>query len=334
MRERIYRRALLGLLVAVAAWAASPATAETIVAQFTGGNDDTTVVDAWHGIAGDGWAGPWGQYTKGGPLTASVVNTNPLDGGGNYLQVSQTGDATTGRGVVGRIYGQETYPFTDEGVDNPLGIDLATEHTVSWKFRVDETNFDTDFSAAYDNYSLYDMPRRYRVVDTSGAYVTWMIHAWGAVQDGAPAAKEWLVYNGDGANTTWDDAHQVRTYVPLAAGVVYDMTVTNHARDTLTSWGRYDVTIDATIGGTPYHYDSKTLHPEGLGFRSADTTAYIKTYGMGGGPQFMTRVSDTTDVRQFSVDAVSVIAVPEPSMLVMGLVLALAAMGMAGRRGR
>ena len=68
-----------------------------IVANFTDGNGSGTP-DSFPGIAGDGWAGPWlhnsGSTQNGGAtITATVTNTSPLLGGGNYL--SAVGDQVT-----------------------------------------------------------------------------------------------------------------------------------------------------------------------------------------------------------------------------------------------
>ncbi len=341
------------VVLAVVALAAGPATGGTlpIVADFTGGNDEATIVDAWHGVGGLGWKGPWQEYSRDGPLFTAVVKTaadvppyNPLDGGGNYLDY-ECGSTKTGRAVIGRVYGKELYPYESDppDPDNPLGFDLTKEHTVSWKIRIDETqaDFDAKFTAGLDFYMIHDMIRVFsRDANFSGAQANWLISAWGVAGGGIPVAREWLAYNGDPDNTTWDDAHQAQTGIPLVPGVVYDMTVTNLARATLDSWGRYHLRIEATLNGTEYcpPFDSTTYdsddpgtdpdYPDGLGWRN--TAANL--YGLGGAPQFSARCSNTVDVRQFSLDAVHI--VPEPSTIVMGLTLALAGLGLMVRRGQ
>ncbi len=301
MKKRICCHILIltGLLAVVGVWAAAPALADpvTVAANFTDGNSEA-LVDAWHGVAGLGWAGPWGEFSYNGPVfTATVDNANPLDGGGNYLDYS-CGSTDTGRAVVGRTY------KCDE--DNPLGVDVVPEHTVSWKFRIDETqvDFDANFTDGVDFYMMHDIvPLFGRQVNFSGNQASWIISAWGAADlDYIPVAREWLAYNGDPGNSDWDIAHQVQTGVPLVPDVVYDMTVTNRARASETSWGRYDLTIDATIGVTEYNYDSTTIYPDGLGWRNTEASAY----GLAGIPDFSARCSDTVDVRQFSLDALTI----------------------------
>lgn len=63
-----------------------------IVADFSGGTG-TTSADQFGGKAGDGWLGGWNK--SGTTVTASVETANPLNGGGNYLAITDI-DATGG----------------------------------------------------------------------------------------------------------------------------------------------------------------------------------------------------------------------------------------------
>ena len=95
-----------------------------IVANFTGGNG-TTQADQYAGMAGDGWSTAWREASD-TDISATVINTSPLNGGGNYLSVTNNDAGTSTSGdCVGRKY-------TDFG-----GVVLTTPHTISFDFRLD-----------------------------------------------------------------------------------------------------------------------------------------------------------------------------------------------------
>jgi hypothetical protein len=116
---------ILALLGTAATSAQGP-----IVANFDGG-DGSGVVDAFPGVGGDGWSGPWGTTTNGiTSVSGDVIESgdagfDPLAGGGNYLnaQISETGGRA--QGSVNRRYNDLT------------GVDLGAPHTIRLDFRVD-----------------------------------------------------------------------------------------------------------------------------------------------------------------------------------------------------
>lgn len=91
-----------------------------IVADFTGGAG-TTSVDQLDGKAGDGWTGGWNKI--GGTTVGTLTNATPINGGGNYLAITNL--EPTGGG-----YTREVTSFAD--------INFATSiYTLELDFRID-----------------------------------------------------------------------------------------------------------------------------------------------------------------------------------------------------
>ncbi|QNN21167.1 hypothetical protein HED60_02390 [Planctomycetales bacterium ZRK34] len=91
-----------------------------IVADFTGGAG-TTSVDQFGGKAGDGWTGAWNKV--GGTTVGTLTDVNPINGGGNYLAITDL--EPTGGG-----YTREATSFAD--------INFATSiYTLELDFRID-----------------------------------------------------------------------------------------------------------------------------------------------------------------------------------------------------
>ncbi|MBI1367056.1 MAG: hypothetical protein GC162_00230 [Planctomycetes bacterium] len=94
-----------------------------IVADFAGGAGATSA-DQFGGKAGDGWLGGWNK--SGTTVTATVETSNPLNGGGNYLAVTDV-DATGGG------YTRQFSDFAD--ISTTLG-----KYTVEADFRIDSAS--------------------------------------------------------------------------------------------------------------------------------------------------------------------------------------------------
>ncbi len=93
-----------------------------IVANFDGGNG-TASFDQYTGTAGGGWTGGWITDSS---ISAEVVNTSPLNGGGNYLSVTDSETTTSANfSVLSRVY---------TAFDN---VDPADVHTIRFDFRLD-----------------------------------------------------------------------------------------------------------------------------------------------------------------------------------------------------
>ncbi|MBN2580369.1 MAG: PEP-CTERM sorting domain-containing protein [Pirellulales bacterium] len=285
-----------------------------VIADFTNGNDNTTFVDAFHGIAGGGWSGPWEESNNGkGTVTNTADNSNPISGGGYYLSCKVEADGTDDdvRSGVGRNHGA--------GVDGTVPLQI-----IEFDYRLDEdvTGEGSTFNTYQDRYTIEDGPAG---TSTPSSSATWQIFGYGGTGDYCPAGREmeWTFCDGTNSSSgsltsaTWAD-----TDVPLVGGAVYHFTV---YLDTVTQ--TWDATVSTTIDETEYSYDSNEDYPDGMGWRrNAIMGNYIhftaRTYDAGNVPD---------DVREFSVDNIRII--PEPSTLVL-LCMGLLGLAAYGRRHR
>lgn len=103
----------------------------------TGNNTgQTTAVDQFSGIAGNGWTGGWTTSTNGSILREKEVRNNTTDPGtelnnqGNYLNLNASAAAGTG---IRQWAFQRGY--TDFG-----DLDTSDQHTVSFLLRMDEAS--------------------------------------------------------------------------------------------------------------------------------------------------------------------------------------------------
>lgn len=118
--------------------ATTPLFAAPITANFTDGNT-TSETDGYAGKAGDGWAGAWDiNGNRLSNYVGSVVNTNPINNGGNYLSATfSTTTSTTGsnnsQGTVQRqlATGGGASGFTDISKPVTLSFDLRLDSTLT-----------------------------------------------------------------------------------------------------------------------------------------------------------------------------------------------------------
>ncbi len=96
-----------------------------IIANFTDGNS-SSYVDAWKGMPGQGWSNAWyiGNNSN-ATASASVVPTNPLNAGGNYLAFNFVSTTTNRAGTISRGYES----FGD--------VDVTKVRELSFNFRMD-----------------------------------------------------------------------------------------------------------------------------------------------------------------------------------------------------
>ncbi|GAA5483202.1 PEP-CTERM sorting domain-containing protein [Haloferula sargassicola] len=261
----------LAALITGASWSSG-----AIIADFTDGNGASSV-DQYQGIAGDGWDGPWGTSTSTADLTGSVVNSSPLNGGGNYLSSTLTATgASGGRGIQFRNYND----FGD--------VNVSAAHTISFDIRVDSSL--ATFNSGIDYFQMYD-----RIGGTDFANTgAWLVRAFGADVENlgttAVVGGNWAIYNGN-KDGSFSNTNFVDTGVPLVAGNVY----------------HFDVTLDPTIAEYSVTINGGTTF-SGLGFRNA--TGTVQTQVNFGG-----RVSDLNETLTYSLDSIAVTNVPEPSCL-------------------
>ncbi|HWL51397.1 MAG TPA: hypothetical protein VNQ90_03125 [Chthoniobacteraceae bacterium] len=122
--------AALGIALLLSGWSAT--TSAQIVANFDAGNT-STAVDGNPGMAGEGWAGPWGNPNPGSgrTLTRTVVNTDPLKvGSGNYLSVTMTNSTVS---ATARRTELVRRTYEDEGL-----VSLNAPHTISFLYRINQ----------------------------------------------------------------------------------------------------------------------------------------------------------------------------------------------------
>jgi len=281
---------------------ACPALAET-VADFTGGNNNTTIVDAYEGIPGLGWTTPWEENYNTLDYTATNTVLSPGDTGydelcdGPYLS-STVGAGTTATDVrfgVGREHGT-----IDETV---------LQQHIEFCFRIDEDvdGEDSTFTEYQDRYVIEDGEAG---VNTPSSHATWEIFGYGGEGTNCPAAsvREWTFIDGNnspsGSTTgvTWVD-----TDIKLVKGGVYEFAVDFYPA--LGTWDCEVTHVNAT-------YSPNTFKETGMGWRDSEINGdYI---------YFMSRTYGSDDVRAFSVDCIEITAIPEPGailLLVMGLAM-------------
>ncbi len=218
--SRRFRSWAIPLLVATLGAGAAQTAQAQIDANFTGGNS-TEVVDAWRGMAGDGWGGAWGsavQSSRGGALSASVVSSSPLEpSGGDYLGVSITS-------ATELIYGQVNRQYTSYGE-----VDRSKAHSVSFLFRLDSE------LGSFNRMFFFDSGAA-GTTNAESAGTTWIVRVLssGAVQlyDGAAAFQP--------------------AGVSLTQGEVFKMTI-NISPEAIAADSSYTVQIDnLTTPGAGY----------------------------------------------------------------------------------
>jgi len=257
-----------GVVAGASVWpgvAALAGPGASVVADFNGGNTDT-LVDAYPGMAGDGWSNGWDVASRdGGLLVAAVTDAGvPMSvDGGNYLTTSITTTEDNGQATVGRSYA--------------AGIDVSQDHAIHFKYRIEEY-LPSAFTDALDAYKIFDYSS---VRSSTASSLPWLIA--GYADDGS-----WVVYDGNYDTT----ATEIDTGIGLQQGVVYDFQI--GIRASARTW---DVRIENDT--THVVYNSLDLNPDGLGFKGNWTT-------VGGTLNFNARTNSTADQRQFSIDGLSI----------------------------
>ena len=268
-------------------------TAEgAIVANFTGGAGSASV-DQYPGIGGDGWTTAWVENNDTN-VFAEILSGSQLNGGGNYLSITNT--VASSNGV------RRSYETTGE-------VDLTQPHVI---------RFDWRFSGNYDHFNA--VGDRFYIGDGSiasggqGSSTAFNIRAHGDERDTANA-KEWAVYNGtqDGGSVADDHTKWVNTGMLMEHNVVYAFTITVDPANL-----EYDVSI---FNGTT------TVAVNDMGFNKLNANPLT------GVLFFMSNKSTSADSLTFGFDSVSISAVPEPTSLGLASCAA-AIMGLVSRRGR
>lgn len=280
------RRFPLAILAGLAAAPLLPANAAPIVANFEGGAGS---VDTFPGMGGNGWVGPWSVVNGTNVVyTGSVASTNPLNASPNYLSVRNAGTGTAaGSAVVTRA-------FTTNAEVNP-----ALPHRVAFQFRFDGNM--TDFNGQFaDRINLFADPGNTTTTATSNSWMMGVAAAGNGSANTIPAANTWFFFDAGNESSNpqgFTGSNLVNTGVPLTPGTVYSFTV-----DVYPALSKYDATIS---NGT------QSFTGTDLQFRNLKTAAADAPDNL----YFGIQSSANTDNHAFSVDALSITAIPEPGSL-------------------
>lgn len=263
-------------MVAIA-FSFAQSTQAAILANFTDGAG-TSSYDQFKGIAGGGWMGAWGSPAGNTP-TATVTNTSPINGSGNYLSVNPNG---AGDGAIGRAF---------DGMGLNGGVDATLPVTISFDLRIDSL---ANWDANGDYISLHSSSGNYNVSGSS----SFIIRAYGASPSAGQNGTEWLLYNGAGDGGAFSTANFVNSGMTLAAGTTYHFEITSFA-----STEMYNVSI--SNGSTSVNFTN-------LGWR-ANAAAGLQT-----NLAFNNRESSAGDAFGYSLDNINISGVPEPSVALLG----------------
>jgi hypothetical protein len=244
------------------------------VANFTDGNT-SILVDQFKGTAGLGWDAGWDITTGGGTApTATVLDTTPVSGAGNYLSVSTSYNGDT---AIGREF---------DNTGGSGGYDItATKLKTTLDLRVDSL---TGWDAATDYLTVHSTSNADPVTQFNvGAFSTFIIRAFGASPAEGKNASEWLLYNGasDGGGNNVNNF--VNSGMPVVEGKTYTFTIIS---DPVTK--KYSGSI---FDGT------NTVTWSNLGWRAAVPADKIAVNN---------RVSDLADVLSYSLDTVLITQAP------------------------
>lgn len=247
-----------------------------IIANFTDGSG-TSSVDQYQGIAGAGWASPWGTSTPGGgtAATVAIANTTPINASGNYLKVSSF---YGGDNAVGRNYVTTGAP----------GISIAQPVTFTLDLRVDTL---TGFSSITDYLTVHATNSTVSGLEYNvSAASSFIIRAYGASPSTGENANEWLLYNGGANGGSFDTNNFVNSGMTLTTGTTYRFTITSDPTTKKYSGSIYNGTT--------------TVNWTNLGWRANAASDKLG---------FNQKVSSGSDLISYSLDNISI--VPEPGSL-------------------
>lgn len=305
---KLHMHSLKALLVIPVAAIASTLHAQIAVENFGGysaGNNLTTPLNA-----GSGWNGAWTSAANNGTLSAtgSVSNGSPLSAGsGQYLSVGLSSSAAGASMGVGREL---------------AGGALATSYTISFQWRADSL---AGFSTTNDRFEFFSANTAGTVHSASVATTPtannspYLMGAFGAAR-GSATALNFGVYNPANVGDAFDTNRYFNlgsvatggdgTTMALVAGTTYNVSIS--------------VDVDTQTWAVSVDNGLVTASSTGLKWWGSATQPFVA---------FGARGDAANEIRSFSVDNISVSAVPEPASagLLMGMV-ALSAFALRRRR--
>ncbi|MDQ8195580.1 hypothetical protein QEH59_14195 [Coraliomargarita sp. SDUM461004] len=233
MNTTIPRTLIHCILISACIFQIQRLSAAPIQADFDDGNT-TSAVDAYTGMAGDGWAAPWQDLTGNGltSFTNTVEDTDPLNSGGNYLNVNlnYTGVGGTGQGTISREFSTSS-------------INTAAPIQYQFDFRMD--------------IALTDTTQRYFIFNRVGGAAsgtdlnnTWAIQA----RYNDASSTTWWIINGNGSGGVTE---AINTEVSADQGTAYTFMV--HSDPENKAWN-----VNISDGTNNYTSDA-------LGYRANST---------------------------------------------------------------
>lgn len=172
---------------------ASPLARGQAVADFSQGVGTASASHQFVGTAGEGWLGPWATFTENATLNTSVLNTNPIIGTENYLQMSFEGGASASRRTA---------------LNRQFNTSLAqAAHTISFSIRFD------NLTGLGSNDFIGIFATNNAVTNTTSTSV----QTWGMIVTGSSGALSFRA--GPDASDT------VQTGVTIAEGVTYSFVL-------------------------------------------------------------------------------------------------------------
>lgn len=189
-----------------------------ITNKFTDGEGSATP-DQYPGSVGEGWLEPWTTVfgTTGTPAAVGfygvephVINSAPMNGGGNYLNVGIANSESTIR---------RRYTSKDD-------LDVREPHIIEFDIRLDNwLPAQSSFSSSSDLVTISTRPNTGS--GSSDNNSTFWIKVQGAAGTGPTvAAKQWSFYNGGISSSSESGGTFVSTASPaFAFGVVYHFKI-------------------------------------------------------------------------------------------------------------
>lgn len=233
----------------------------------------TEPFDTFPGSAADpGWLGGWSTSSTVG----TISNTNPVNGGGNYLSV------TTNPGAGDRAISRRLDPAVLNTANTP--------YTISWDVRFDALG---DFSSYTDR--IHFTANQGGNVG-SDASASWLIGVVGGNNsgDGNYFVGNWYFYDNPSstADGTFTGTSMVDTKIALVEGHTYSFVVEVNPLSRT-----YSATITDLTTSASFHQPNMRFRNQGVG----DSHQYLVV----GNPQ-----SAVGETRTFSIDNFNI--VPEP----------------------
>lgn len=236
------------------------------------------------GAAGDGWVGGWTNTTVGSPAIApEILTASPIDAGSPYLHFDATGGNF--RNVMRRY-------------ESGGGVNPAASHTIRWKFRLTEADFDSAFAVFNDRVHFFarTAPRLGGSTDVS---ISWSIMAAGAAHtSGAVANKTFWVFDNVDGTGGFTLGNHVDSGIPLVPNHVYAFAVTLSPDQQTYTVSIVDETGSVSFASAaPHRFRNLTA--------SGDSHVYL---------HFGAQADPASDSRPFDLDSVSLESTGAPAL--------------------